>query len=197
MRAVRGFAERIAPEEDAASEDIVEDRCRDLLLSLGLDLSEPNLKDTPGRMARSLRELLSGLSPENAPVLRTFPNPAGHRDAVVLRGIPFQSLCAHHLLPFFGHADVSYLPGDQVLGLSKLARVVDYCARRPQLQERLGVEIADEIEKRLRPRGVKVRLRARHLCMEMRGVQKAGIVTTTTARRGAFLRPAPAWEVEN
>jgi GTP cyclohydrolase I len=118
--------------------------------------------------------------------MTTFANDTGYDDLVVVRGIRFTSLCAHHLLPFRGEADVAYLPGDRLVGLSKLARVVDHFARGLQVQESLTTQIADELESVLAPRGVGVVLRAEHLCMSIRGVRAAESITETTAFRGAL-----------
>ena len=157
---------------------------RGFLEALGLDLDDPDLAGTDLRVARAYEELLAGLRPGSEPRLETFPNPERHRGLVTVTGIPFHSLCAHHFLPFFGVAHVGYVPGERLAGLSKLARAVEYHARRPQLQERLGEGIATFLEERLAPGGVIVVLEARHLCMEMRGVAKQGALTTTTAVRG-------------
>jgi GTP cyclohydrolase I len=141
---------------------------------------------TEFRVARAYRELFAGLYAGAEPTLRTFPNTEGYSEIVSVVGIPFYSLCAHHLLPFFGTAHVAYLPKERILGLSKLARVVEFYARRPQLQERMTEQIIAFLDKRLRPAGAMVVLQARHLCMEMRGVRKPGLTTTTSALRGAF-----------
>jgi len=154
--------------------------------SLGLDMDDPNLEGTERRVVRSYQELFAGLYAERPPDLRTFPNPERYGQMVAVTDIPFHSVCAHHLLPFFGRAHVAYLPKDRLVGLSKFARVVDFYARRPQIQERLTVQIAGLIEERLRPAGVMVVVQARHFCMEMRGVSKAGATTTTSAIRGVF-----------
>jgi GTP cyclohydrolase I len=166
----------------------VADRFRGVLEALDLDLGDENLAGTGERVARALEELLSGLRPGAEPVLRTFPNAEGYSEPVSLTGIPFHSLCAHHFLPFFGTAHVAYIPKDRLLGLSKLGRVVEFTSRRPQLQERLTEQAADLIERRLRPAGVMVVTESRHLCMEMRGLAKPGVVTTCVAARGAFKR---------
>ena len=163
----------------------VERATRSLLEALGLDLGDPNLADTPGRMARAYEELFGGLR-GSEPELRSFPNAESYSQVVAVTGIPFYSLCAHHFLPFFGTAHVGYVPGDRVVGLSKLARVVDHFARRPQIQERLTEQVIDLLERRLSPRGAMVVIEGRHFCMEMRGVAKPGTVTTTSAIRGAF-----------
>ncbi|HYK11867.1 MAG TPA: GTP cyclohydrolase I FolE [Gemmatimonadales bacterium] len=164
--------------------DLVAARVRDLLEALDLDLTDPNLAGTPDRMSRSFEELLSGLKDENEPELRTFPHEGSGEEPVLVTGIPFHSLCAHHLLPFFGVAHVAYLPEGRVVGLSKLARVVEFFARRPQLQERLTDQVAAYLDEKLAPGAVYVGLEARHLCMEMRGVSKPGAQTVTTAVRG-------------
>lgn len=159
---------------------------RGFLESLDLDLDDPNLATTDLRVARAYRELFAGLEPGAEPRLSTFPNSEGYEGIVSVTGIPFYSLCAHHFLPFFGTAHVGYVPGTRLLGLSKLARVVDFYARRPQLQERMTQQIAALLDERATPAGVIVVVEARHLCMEMRGVSRPGVSTTTTAVRGTF-----------
>jgi len=167
----------------------VAEAVRALFEALGLPRSDPHLRDTDIRMAKAYRELLSGLDPSSEPLLKTFANEEGYTGMVELTGIPLYSLCAHHFLPFFGTAHVAYLPGDRVVGLSKLARAVEFFARRPQVQERLTQQLAEFLEDRLQARGVMVVIEARHLCMEMRGVRRHGVVTTTTASRGGFSDP--------
>jgi GTP cyclohydrolase I len=152
---------------------------RDLLLALGADLADEGLRDTPARIARAYAEMLTP-TPFNA---TTFPN-EGYDELVAVRDIPFQSLCMHHMLPFHGSAHVAYLPGERIVGLSKLGRVVDLFARDLQVQERLTTQVADWIEATLAPRGVGVIIEAEHLCMSMRGVQKPGSRTVTSALRG-------------
>ena len=127
--------------------------------------------------------------------MTTFPNDEGYDELVVVRSIPVQSVCEHHLLPFFGVAHVGYLPGHRILGLSKFARVVEMFARRPQVQERLTRQVADWIELRLAPRGVGVVIEAEHTCMSLRGVRAGGTVTTTSALSG-LLRDSPATRAE-
>jgi GTP cyclohydrolase I len=144
---------------------------------------DPHLAGTELRVARAYRELFAGLQGDE-PALRTFPNPERGDELVSVTDIPFHSVCAHHLLPFFGSAHVAYQPAERIVGLSKLARVVEYFARRPQVQERLTAQIADLVHRRLRPAGLIVVVRARHCCMEMRGVNRTGLVTTTSAVRG-------------
>ena len=165
---------------------LVAERFRTVMEALGLDLDDPNLKGTPLRVARAYCELFSGLDPAHEPELRTFPNAERYAQAVTVTHIPFYSLCAHHFLPFFGAAHVAYVPKDRVVGLSKLARVVEYFARRPQTQEALTEQVADLLDRRLQPAGAMVVVDARHFCMEMRGVGKAGMSTATSAVRGVF-----------
>jgi GTP cyclohydrolase I len=152
----------------------------DLLSALGADLEDESLSATPRRMARLYGELLSP-TPFNS---TTFPNDADYDELVVARQIPFHSLCEHHLLPFVGVAHVGYLPGDRIIGLSKLARVVDYFARGLQVQERLTSQIAGWLQLELDPKGVGVVLEAEHMCMSLRGVQKQGARTVTSSLHG-------------
>ena len=152
----------------------------DFLEALGVDLTDESLRDTPRRVASAFSELLTPLPFEPT----TFPNDEGYDELVVARSIPFHSLCEHHLLPFHGVAHVAYLPGERIVGLSKLGRVVESFARRLQVQERMTVQIADWVEEFLQPRGVGVVLEAEHLCMSLRGVQKPGTMTVTSALHG-------------
>jgi GTP cyclohydrolase IA len=151
-----------------------------MLAALGMDLSDPSLADTPARMARAYVELLT--PHEFTPT--TFPNDEGYDELVLARQIPFTSVCEHHLLPFTGTAAVGYLPGERILGLSKLARVVALFARRPQVQERMTKQIATWLDEQLQPRGVGVVLEASHSCMTLRGVQARGSTTVTSAMLG-------------
>lgn len=159
----------------------------DLLDALGLDTSSEGLADTPRRVAAMFAELLTP-APFRPP---TFPNDAGYDELVLVSDIAFTSLCEHHLLPFRGVAHVGYLPGERIVGLSKLARLVDAFARRPQVQERLTAQIADWLRDHLEPRGVGVVLEAEHLCMSIRGVRAAGARTVTSTLYG-LLRDRPA-----
>jgi GTP cyclohydrolase I len=168
---------RLAPNIDRGA---VERAAAELLTSLGADLDHPGLRETPRRMADSYAELLT---PEPFNVT-TFPNEEGYDELVVVRDIPFQSLCMHHVLPFHGVAHVAYLPGDRILGLSKLARVVEMFSRDLQLQERLTTQVAGWLRDQLQPKGVGVVLEAEHLCMSLRGVQKPGTRTVTSALHG-------------
>jgi GTP cyclohydrolase I len=151
-----------------------------LLVALGADLQQEGLRETPRRMAAAYAELLT---PEPFD-LTTFPNEEGYDELVLVRDIPFQSLCMHHLLPFHGVAHVAYLPNERILGLSKLARVVEHFSRDLQLQERLTTQVAAWLQEQLQPKGVGVVLEAEHLCMSLRGVQKPGAVTITSALHG-------------
>jgi len=152
----------------------------DFLRALGMDTTAESLRDTPRRMARAYAELLRP-SPFS---LTTFPNDEGYDELVLARDIPFHSLCMHHMLPFHGVAHVAYLPGDRIIGLSKLARVVELFARDLQVQERLTVQVADWLQTHLAPKGVGVVIEAEHLCMSLRGVQKPGSRTVTSALHG-------------
>jgi GTP cyclohydrolase I len=153
---------------------------RELLLAVGADLDDEGLRDTPRRVAEVYAELLTPTEFEPT----TFPNDEGYDELVVACEIPFHALCMHHLLPFHGVAHVGYLPGERIIGLSKLARIVDHFARDLQVQERLTTQIADWIQEQLEPRGIGVVLEAEHLCMSLRGVQKPGARTVTSALRG-------------
>jgi GTP cyclohydrolase IA len=152
----------------------------DLLRALGWDPGVPHLAETPRRVADSYAEMLSPREFE----LTTFPNDEGYNELVMARDLPVQSLCEHHLLPFSGVAHIGYLPGDRILGLSKLARVLDLFARDLQVQERLTQQVADWLQENLAPRGVGVVIEAEHLCMSLRGVRARGSRTTTSALHG-------------
>jgi GTP cyclohydrolase I len=158
----------------------------DLLRALGIRLDSESLAGTPGRMARAYAELFSP-RPFN---LTTFPNEEGYDELVLARGIPVRSVCEHHLLPFVGVAHVGYLPGDRILGLSKLARVVEHFACRPQVQERLTKQVADWLADQLRPKGVGVVIEAEHSCMTLRGVQAVGSSTVTSTMLGVLREDA-------
>ena len=153
--------------------------------ALGLDrASEPELARTPGRVADLYREIFAGLSSAHDPELAIMPRAAAlpGEELVVVRDLPFYSLCVHHFVPFFGHAHIAYLPGDSLIGISGPARLLEHYARRPQLQERIATQLADHLERALAPRGVAVVLEARHLCMEMRGIRTPGRVETRVLR---------------
>lgn len=160
---------------------------RELLIAVGEDPDRPGLLDTPARVARAYREVFAGLYTEPDEVLNTTFD-EGHQELVLVRDIPMYSTCEHHLVSFHGVAHVGYIPGEtgRVTGLSKLARVVDLYAKRPQVQERLTSQVADALVRKLDPRGVIVVVEAEHLCMAMRGIRKPGASTTTSAVRGIF-----------
>ena len=153
---------------------------RELLRALGADVDSEGLLETPRRVADAYAELLTA-RPFRA---TTFPNDEGYDELIVARAIPFHSLCMHHLLPFHGVAHVGYLPGERIIGLSKLARVVELFARSLQVQERMTTQIARWLDANLQPRGVGVVLEAEHMCMTLRGVQKPGTKTVTSALHG-------------
>ena len=174
----------------------IEAGVRQILQGLGLDATAPRLAGTPARVARMLEEVCAGLHVDPASVVNVVFE-EGHDEIVLIRDIPFASLCEHHLVPFVGKAHVGYLPNvrGQITGLSKLARLVDAVARQPSLQERITAEVADVLEKALQPRGVIVMIEAEHLCMTMRGVRKPGAVTVTSAVRG-LMRDDPRTRAE-
>ena len=183
LRLVQGGADVDLPAAERA--------VADLLAALGQDLDDEHLRDTPRRVAATFDELLS---PRPFSVT-TFPNDEGYDELVIARDIPFHSLCQHHLLPFKGVAHVAYLPGERILGLSKLARVVELFARRLQVQERLTKQVADWLEHHLHPKGVGVVVEAEHLCMTLRGVQATGSRTVTSSLHG-LLRHDPGSRTE-
>jgi len=166
---------------------------RELLLACGENPDRAGLLDTPDRVARAYREMFAGLYTEPDEVLATTFD-EGHDELVLVKDIPMYSTCEHHLVPFHGVAHVGYIPGNngRVTGLSKLARVVDLYAKRPQVQERLTGQVADALMRKLDPRGVIVVIEAEHLCMAMRGIRKPGATTTTSAVRGQFKTSAPS-----
>ncbi|WP_116244071.1 GTP cyclohydrolase I FolE [Nocardiopsis sp. FIRDI 009] len=154
-----------------------------MLRALGVDLSTESTENTPARMVKAYVELLTPRDFD----LTTFPNDEGYEELLIQRDISFVSICEHHALPFTGQATVGYLPGERIVGLSKLARVVEHWARRPQVQERLTKQISQWLDERLSPRGVGVVLRAEHTCMTLRGVQAPGTSTVTSSLRGLLL----------
>lgn len=165
----------------------IEAAVRMLFEAIGEDPDRAGIAETPARVARSYEEIFAGLLVDPAEVLSvTFAE--AYDEIVMMRDITFHSMCEHHLVPFYGRAHVAYLPNanGQITGLSKLARLVDVCAKRPGLQERMTAMIADTMERALQPRGVLVVVEARHLCMEMRGIRKAGAETITSTVRGKF-----------
>lgn len=160
--------------------DAAERAVADLLIALGQDPDDGHLVQTPRRVAKAYAELLTPCDFD----LTTFPNDEGYDELVLARDIPFQSLCAHHLLPFQGVAHVGYIPDDRILGLSKLARVVDMFSRGLQVQERLTQQVADWLDEHVAPKGIGVVIEAEHLCMSLRGVRASGSKTVTSAVHG-------------
>jgi len=173
---------------DAPAIDLVaaEKAAAGFLTALGVAVDSESLRATPGRMARAYAEMFAPRSFD----LTTFPNDEHYDELVLARGVPVHSICEHHLLPFVGVAHVGYLPGERILGLSKLARVVEMFARRPQVQERLTQQVADWLHTNLAPRGVGVVVEAEHLCMTMRGVRATGASTVTSALHGCLREDA-------
>ena len=165
---------------DRIDVDAARKAAADLLVALGADLDEEGLRETPRRMVAAYAELLTP-QPFHP---TSFPNEEGYDELVVVRAIPFHSLCMHHLLPFQGVAHIGYLPGERIIGLSKLGRVVEHFARGLQVQERLTTQIAGWLQRELEPKGLGVVLEAEHLCMSLRGVHKLGARTMTSALHG-------------
>ena len=170
--------------------NLAEDALKKFFDLMHLELPE----ETYGRIVRMYNEFLYTRNDATPFKFTTFPNEEHMMDLVVMKDIRFFSMCEHHMIPFFGDVHVGYLPHDRIVGLSKIPRVVDWYARRPQLQERLTAQIADYIEKQLRPKGVAVVIEAKHLCVGMRGIQRPDAVTLTSAMRGVFLAQPNARE---
>ena len=165
--------------------DRVQAAVRELLSAIGEDPDREGLADTPRRIADAYAEIFGGLGQDPIDLLRVgFEE--GHNEMVILRDIPFFSMCEHHLLPFHGSAHVAYVPRGRVVGVSKIARLVDLAARRPQLQERLTAQVADWLMEAIEPEGAAVAVEAEHLCMTMRGIKKPGSTMVTSAMRGTF-----------
>jgi GTP cyclohydrolase I len=175
-------AERIIHEQAVRDPLAAERAAAAFLVALGLDITSASMAETPARMARAYAELLT---PRDF-ALTTFDNDEDYDELVLARSIPIRSVCEHHLLPFVGVAHVGYLPGERILGLSKLARVVELFAHRAQVQERLTKQIAGWLEEHLRPRGVGVVIEAEHMCMTLRGVQAVGSCTVTSTMLGTL-----------
>ncbi|MGN0547087.1 MAG: GTP cyclohydrolase I FolE [Acutalibacteraceae bacterium] len=164
----------------------IEAAIREILIAIGEDPDREGLVETPSRVARMYEEIFAGLEDDPKRHLKLF-NENGNEEMVIVRDIPLYSMCEHHLVPFMGKAHIAYIPSDgKVIGLSKLARIVDSFAKRPQLQERLTAQIADFIEENMQPMGVAVVIEAEHLCMTMRGARASGSQTRTSALRGTM-----------
>ena len=175
----------MAAEDTKVDVDRIRKAVRDILLAVGEDIEREGIRETPERVARMYAELLGGMHEDPKQHLQSVFS-ENYDEIVLLRDIPFYSICEHHLMPFIGTAHVAYLPAGSVLGVSKLARVVDCFARRLQVQERLTDQIADFMMKSLKPRGVAVVLEASHSCMTIRGIKKPGSVMVTSSLRGIF-----------
>lgn len=176
--------------DDLVDQEAIQNAVRTILTAVGEDPDRPGLKHTPRRVAKMYTEMFAGLHTDPARHLETtFPET--YDEMVLVRDIPFTSMCEHHLLPFSGEAHVAYIPDGKVTGLSKLARVVEEVARRPQVQERMTVQIADLIEDHLQTTGVAVVVSAEHSCMSIRGIKKPGSRTVTSALRGIFKTNQP------
>jgi len=164
----------------------IENAVKEILKALGEDLKRKDIKDTPKRVAEMYEEIFSGIDKDPRKELEVILDQK-HDEIILLKNIPLYSVCEHHLIPFIGRAHIAYIPKDgRVTGLSKLARVVDILAKRPQVQERLTTQIADIIMEKLKPQGCMVVIEAEHLCMSMRGIRKPGTLTVTSVVRGIF-----------
>ena len=174
-------------DEDRFDDQKIEQGVRLILEGIGEDPTRGGLRETPARVARMYREVFAGIG-QDASQLVTVVEGADHDEMIMVRDIPIYSMCEHHLIPFSGKAHVAYIPNkqQQITGLSKIARVVDLLAKRPQVQERLTTQIAEALDEALSPRGVFVVIECEHLCMTMRGIKKPGSVTVTSAVRGLF-----------
>ncbi len=187
-RLLRRFAPRNDEKGQQMDKKRIEKAVREILSAVGENVKRPDIKDTPKRVAEMYEEILGGTGVNPEKELEVVFEKE-HDEIVLLKNIPFYSVCEHHMLPFIGKAHVAYIPSNnRVTGLSKLVRVVDIFARRLQVQERITTDIADIIMKKLKPKGVMVIIEAEHMCMSMRGVKKPGVLTITSAVRGVFRR---------
>lgn len=182
------FTEEVDPQEIQERTDRLAEFSRQILTELGEDAGRDGLQETPVRVAKALQALTRGYHQDPKAVLRAATFEDDYSQMVIVKDIEFYSLCEHHMLPFFGKVHIAYIPNGHITGLSKLARIVDIFSRRLQVQERLTRQIKDCIEEALHPLGVMVVIEARHLCMQMRGVQKQNAITTTSDFCGAFER---------
>ncbi len=164
-----------------------------MLEGIGEDLGRPGLKDTPKRVADMYEEIFAGIAPPDNDLLKTIKGES-HDEMVLIKDIPFFSVCEHHLLPFIGKAHIAYIPSGDIVGLSEIAKALEHFAKRPQVQERLTSQLADLITERVKPKGAMVVIDAEHLCMSMRGIKKPGARTVTSAVRGTFRTKASTRE---
>ncbi len=176
----------MGPDDSSIDLNLISDAVAQILKAIGEDPDREGLRETPQRVARMYAEIFSGLATDPAAAIGSVFTEQPHEEIVMMRDIPFYSMCEHHLVPFHGRAHVAYLPKGKVTGLSKLARLVEIFAKRPQMQERLTTQVADTLMEALEPHGVMVVVEAEHLCMSMRGVRKPGAETVTSAVRGTF-----------
>ncbi|MEL7222291.1 MAG: GTP cyclohydrolase I FolE [Bacteroidota bacterium] len=173
---------------DEEKMSIIEDHFRVIMDTLGLDLTDDSLQDTPRRVAKMfVKEIFSGLNPEAKPSISLFENKYNYRQMLVERDIKLHSFCEHHFLPIYGKAHVAYMANGKVIGLSKLNRIVEYYSRRPQVQERLTIQIAEELKRTLNTEDVAVVIEAYHMCVQARGIQHESSITTTSELSGKFL----------
>lgn len=163
----------------------IEEGVRLILEGIGEDPNRPGIRETPSRIARMYEEIFSGLLPPEEDLLKCIEGEV-HDEMVLIKNIPFYSTCEHHLLPFFGHAHIAYIPNGKIVGLSELPKALEYFAKRPQVQERLTSQLANLLMEKLKPKGCMVVIEAEHLCMSMRGIKKPGALTVTSAVRGIF-----------
>lgn len=180
------WLEATLTDEERGQLDRIAGHVRAILSELNLDPEDPNLRETDIRVAKLYLEMFHGLKEGSEPKVTTFPNEENYGHMVMEKDIPFYSMCAHHLVPFYGRAHIAYIPDDRIIGLSKFARILEFYAKRPQLQERLTEQVVGFLTDKLHPLGAMVVVEARHLCVEMRGVKKPGALTVTSAIRGAF-----------
>ena len=166
-------------------QDKIEDLFKEVLKEIGIRENTEVLKNTPKRIARAYKEIFSGMDDGNEPRITLFKNPC-YDDILAVKDIPFYSMCEHHLLPFFGTVSIAYIPGNKILGLAKFPRITKFFAAKPQVQERLTKEIADFINEKVKAKGVLVIIKARHMCMEMRGIKSRNAETRSSAIRGVF-----------
>jgi GTP cyclohydrolase I len=172
---------------DTDKMELIQDHFKQILLTLGLDLSDDSLKDTPKRVAKMfVKEIFSGLNPDNKPGVSVFENKFNYSQMLVEKNINFNSFCEHHFLPISGKAHVAYISTGKVIGLSKINRIVDYFAKRPQVQERMTVQIAEELKKVLNTEDVAVIMEAKHMCVSVRGIQDESSTTVTSEYHGKF-----------
>lgn len=173
---------------DDAKMKLIQGHFEEIMNIMGLDLTDDSLKGTPKRVAKMfVKEIFSGLNPENKPKVSLFENKFGYRQMLVERDIKVQSFCEHHFLPIYGKAHIAYIANGQVIGLSKINRIVDYYARRPQVQERLTIQIANELKKALGTEDIAVYIDAKHMCVQARGIEHEGSSTVTAEYSGKFL----------